>query len=301
MRPSSSPSPVRARRAALAAALVATTTAMLAVPTTAQAAPPDNDDFADAQRLPAGFGNAAGVNREATRESGEPEHGGVLGNKSVWFSWTAPRTGLAQLDTFSGFDFVGTDFDTVVAVYTGSDLEDLTPVASNDDAFAFFPLSRVRFRATAGTTYRIAVDGVAGKSGNYRLHYVVGRPPNDNFEASQQLSGRAGRSTPVDNTLATRQAGEPPRLTNSVWYRWRAPATGRAVVTTVGSNYDTYLWVFRGRQLDGLTLIGSNDDAIALQSRVAFNARAGQVYRVAVTSLGRDAPTGTSVVRWRMP
>jgi hypothetical protein len=50
------------------------------------------------------------------------------------------------------------DFDTMLAVYTGSMVGALHKVAMNDDAGGT-PQSRVRFPATGGATYRIAVDG----------------------------------------------------------------------------------------------------------------------------------------------
>jgi hypothetical protein len=55
----------------------------------------------------------------------------------------------------------------VLAVYRGSAVSSLTPVASNDDSCDL--RSRTQFNATAGTTYRIAVDGFFGEQGSIRL------------------------------------------------------------------------------------------------------------------------------------
>ena len=54
-------------------------------------------------------------------------------------------------------DTFGSDFDTVPTVYTGSTVGTLTEVASNDDCDGL--VSRVDLIATAGTVYRITIDG----------------------------------------------------------------------------------------------------------------------------------------------
>ena len=53
----------------------------------------------------------------------------------------------------------GSGFDTVLAVYTGSSVGALTAVVKNDDESATVRTSKLTFTATAGVTYRIAIDG----------------------------------------------------------------------------------------------------------------------------------------------
>jgi hypothetical protein len=122
---------------------------------------PPNDDFADSLELPTGVvgvsGSRTGSNRSATKEAGELPHAYSAGawnpgGKSVWWHWTAPYTGWVAFDTF------GSDFDTMLGVYTGSAVHELTMVASNDDAPGSFQ-SRAIFPVRTGVTYRIAVDG----------------------------------------------------------------------------------------------------------------------------------------------
>ena len=55
-------------------------------------------------------------------------------------------------------DTLGSNFDTVLAVYTGNALNNLVMVGCDDDA-AGGRQSRVTFTATAGTTYRVQVGG----------------------------------------------------------------------------------------------------------------------------------------------
>jgi hypothetical protein len=63
----------------------------------------------------------------------------------------------------------GSGFDTLLGVYTGTDFSSLTQVAVNNNSTAGVTWSKVRFAATAGTTYYIAVDGSNKASGRFSL------------------------------------------------------------------------------------------------------------------------------------
>jgi hypothetical protein len=110
----------------------------------------------------------SGTNAEATGEEGEPGRGSFR-VRSVWYRWTSPVDGPVVVDTCSG------DFDTLLAVYTGDGVGTLTEVAANDDACGadLGVASRVRFDASAGVTYQIAVDG--HDDGSFTLN--VAPPP----------------------------------------------------------------------------------------------------------------------------
>jgi Right handed beta helix region/PASTA domain len=123
--------------------------------------PPTNDDFAAPQSLDGLTSPISGTSRNATSEQGEPGHG-----PSVWYTWTPACTGSAFVDTD------GSTFDTLLGVYTGTMVSALTRVAFNDDARGDLT-SRVSFSASAGTTYRIAVGGFAGETGDIRLSWGV--------------------------------------------------------------------------------------------------------------------------------
>ena len=130
-----------------------------------------NDSFSDAVTLNGAFGTVFGNNQDASRQSGEFAHAGQSGNKSVWYRIRSQTTGQAAISTY------GSSFDTTLAVYTGTDLNNLTlvsPDAANDDAASFDQTSRVTFPSVAGTDYWIAVDGKqAGQSGNFKLNYYT--------------------------------------------------------------------------------------------------------------------------------
>lgn len=116
--------------------------------------PPSNDNFVSAAPLagqiteePNGarsyFAAASGYNYNATKETGEPKHDGDQGGASVWYTWTAPESGIAHFGLCCGTV-------NLIGVYTGNAVNALTPVGSGKGS-AEVPV-------TAGTTYRVAVD-----------------------------------------------------------------------------------------------------------------------------------------------
>ena len=125
------------------------------------AAPDDNDFFIQAKLLNGSRGSVLDNISRGTAEAREPAHAGIPARYSQWFRWTAPFNGEASFDTrfLNAANFYSST-DTVLAVYTGSQLERLQSVAFNDDfgANSFPYLSRVSFTAQAGQSYAIAVD-----------------------------------------------------------------------------------------------------------------------------------------------
>src|SRR5262249_47428152 len=84
-------------------------------------------------------------------------------------------------DTSYGVDTVGSDYDTVLSVYTGS-CGNLTRLACSDDfgsTIAESNRSVLTFAARAGTTYLIEVSG-KGTGGNLKLR--LGYPTITNVE-----------------------------------------------------------------------------------------------------------------------
>lgn len=177
---------------------------------------PSNDNFADALVLTSASGSRADSNVDATREASEPAHGGVGGLASLWYRWTAPADGDLVVATGSTTDAsLTSDFDTLLGVYTGSVLSDLTPEATNDD-FAVGSRqywSQVALEVTKGTTYSIAVDGWAGRTGNIKLSWDF---------------------VPVDNSIvpSAPRSVSVTALDGSGYVNWLAPLTlGRGTVT----------------------------------------------------------------------
>src|SRR6185503_12080696 len=117
----------------------------------------------------------------ATFEVDEPMHMLTFGGKSVWYRWTAPMAGSVSLTVSNDL------LDTVVTVYRGTSLDTLTFVAGNDENYltAIDGDSAVYFNVTSNVTYQIAVDGVDGDTGNFRLRLTMDVadpvPANNNF------------------------------------------------------------------------------------------------------------------------
>jgi hypothetical protein len=110
-------------------------------------------------------------NFNSTVELGEPLHGSVIGGSSRWFILKALENGTMVVDT------VGSAIDTVLAIYTGSDIFTLHEIASDNDSAFDGIRSRVRFDALAGTEYLVAVDGVKGAQGDLVLNWGMGETP----------------------------------------------------------------------------------------------------------------------------
>jgi hypothetical protein len=120
-----------------------------------------NDAFANPLQLAGSFDEYLAHNIGATAEVGEPYHWDTTGWTSVWWTWVAPASGMVTFSTD------GSNFDTIMAAYTGSTVSGLTLMANNDDYIG--STSQISFYATAGVTYRIVVDGYEGWMGGIVL------------------------------------------------------------------------------------------------------------------------------------
>lgn len=253
---------------------------------------PSNDDFGDAQVLSGIEASAAGENREATGQPGEPNHAGAAEPlSSVWYRWDAPDDGVLRVNTFDS------DFDTVLAVYSGPAVDALVPVAANDDADGTLQ-SSLETRVEAGVSYSIAVDGFGDDEGEIalRLEFLEdrgGAAANDDFADRAPISGGGSQVVFGSSTDATGEEGEPNHAgvanpIQSVWWTWTAPAAGPVAVSTAGSDFDTVLAAYQGTAVDALTLVAANDDwdRTTLQSEVRFVADAGETYAIAVDGFG---------------
>ena len=234
---------------------------------------PDNDAFADAVALRTSSGTFSTNNTGASKEPGEPNHAGNAGGHSVWFRWQAPRAGTVTMETG------GPSIDTLLAVYTGSSIGSLTRVASSDDVPGA-TTSKVTFSATAGTTYRIALDGKNGATGYISFSYsaTLGAPPNDNFANREALSGGSG-TVYASNVGATAEAGEPGSESYpqpmSIWYRWTAPRSGLFSFDVNGSVTGYSFDLYTGSSLSSLTPAGVK----------VGGGRSGQIYLVATSGV----------------
>ena len=141
---------------------------------------PINDNFADA--TPVTAATTQGSTIASTVESGEPEGAATSGDiNSVWFVWTADTNNTVEFNTF------GSNFDTLLGVYTGQSVDALTLIVANDDAQGALQ-SQVVFDPTPGTLYYIAIDGLEKETGSFVLNHLVqsGQANNPPMIASGQ-------------------------------------------------------------------------------------------------------------------
>ena len=249
--------------------------------------PPVNDDFATPTVISGASGSAFGTNVSSTGEPGEPQHASIP-DRTVWYQWTAPESGSAVFNTRQS------SFDTTLAVYTGGAINALTQLAANDDSSSL--QSKVVLPVTAGTTYRIAVDGFGGATGNIRLQWSVNRPANDDFAAAQVLPGLDG----IMASTSARATGEPGELDfhggaaadGSVWFRWTPTASGPAQLRlgSVAAGFSPGMAVYTGANVAALTKVAEGPTAVAL------NVVAGTPYSIAVD--GNGGSTGTFTIEW---
>ena len=167
-----------------------------------------NNNFANRAAIGASGGTVTGSNVSATKESGEPNHAGYTGGKSVWWTWTPSANGTATIST------AGSNFDTLLAVYTGGAVSGLTQVAngSNDDYTG--TTSQVTISVTAGVAYQIAVDGYGGASGSISLR--VTPPVVANPVATPVISpGSTSATGPVTVSMSCATSGATIRYTTN--------------------------------------------------------------------------------------
>lgn len=154
-------------------ALTSTLTAVMALASTgvAQAVAPDNDDFDSATAVATVPFAHASSTVEATAGDDDPlSQCNGMGN-SIWYAFTAPADMYVRADTF------GSNFDTVLDVYTGQ-RGSLEWIACNDDSQGTH--SSVAFQASAGRTYYVLVrsfNGVSGGDVTFNLQEAAPPPP----------------------------------------------------------------------------------------------------------------------------
>ncbi len=171
---------------------------------------PANNNLANAQVMPVAgcIGSITGTNIGSNKESGEPSHSpdNNPGGGSVWYNWTAPSSGSVNMTT------LGSNYDTILAVYTGGTIATLgTPLAENDDVDpGVITSSTVTFNATAGTVYRIVLDGWGGEAGNFVLNWRLGACTNTMTSqlsaSSYQVPENAGNAQITVNRADTSAA-----------------------------------------------------------------------------------------------
>ncbi|MEY2407909.1 MAG: acid phosphatase type 7 [Verrucomicrobiota bacterium] len=163
---------------------------------------------------------------------------------------------------------------------------------------------------TAGNhlIYAVATDslGRTTSSSTNSITFVVNPLANNNFANRFTLGTPA--SVTANNVGATTEGGEPSNIFGggqfvawgaTLWWKWVAPVTGTVTIDTFGSGINTFLGVYTGNAVNGLTVVSRNDNApgSTTYSLVSFNATQGQEYQIQVagitTGFGGGAVTAT--------
>ena len=229
----------------------------------ASAVAPANNNLASATNIapPLPYSDTIDTT-EANRQSGEPLCD-VIG-ATVWYNHTPTSNVTLRADT------VGSNFDTVIAVFTGPatspSFGSLSLVGCNDDALGSNQ-SEVLFAATAGTAYYFQVGGVAAATGSLTFNLAVSAvtpPANDNFVSAVDASPPSYSETRSTAGASLEPGEQRPcgdQIGATVWYKQSAATSGILTATTAGSGFDTVLAVYKGSSLATLTMLGCDDDS----------------------------------------
>lgn len=273
--------------------------------------PAENSVFANAKEIIGTEYHTIISNLGATKESGEPNHGGITGGRSLWWKWTAPESGPFIVSTAGNIYDDYHAHRTGLGVYTGSAVNNLITIASDQNGAGphsgDHTWSALSFEATAGTTYYFGADSV--HAGN--LSFILTRPaPNDDFADATVMQGSRWVST-GHNLMTTKETGEV-RLhrptgaspdptdenTRSVWWRWTAPVSGTITLETLGSQVWLAMDVYTGDAIGSLSApmidsasagdVGNGEGPGRARSgtkRHTFTAVAGTTYNISIQGI----------------
>jgi subtilisin family serine protease len=163
-----------------------------------------NDPFAGAELFAGTTGAVSSSTLTASRESGEPSHGGYGASSSIWYKWSASADGTLVVDTRLS------NFDTLLGAYTGTQVNALTTLAANDDSGGGL-WSSVTITVVAGTSYFFAIDGYGNRKGSTTLNWQFTVAPDPTApSAPRNVRGSAGDQlatlyweAPLDNGSRT--------------------------------------------------------------------------------------------------
>ncbi|TMB99354.1 MAG: hypothetical protein E6J42_03790 [Chloroflexi bacterium] len=255
----------------------------------ALAAAPPNDDYPGTAIASLPFSDTQ-VTTDATLQVGEPTTTCLFGSamaKTVWYSYTPIADAIIVADT------VGSDFDTVLAVWSLSEFPggDLGEVACNDETVSSSQ-SRLSFSAEAGRAYYFQAGGfpfAPDTSGSLVFHVAeVGAAANDDMINATPIS-TLPFSDSVATFGATTEAGEPQTfcapvlpVSSTVWYTLPAQADGFIEVDTSSSDFDTVLAVW-AETPGGFSEVACNSDfGFDPRAKLAFPVNAGTNYFIQV-------------------
>ena len=166
------------------------------------AATPINDMFANRTTLSGLSGSASGTNLLATKEADEPIIAGNIGGQSLWWKWTAPQSGQLSLNT------KGSGFDSLLAIYTGTQLSGLNLIASKDNTGSLIsPQTDLVLDVTAGTEYAFSLDVANGAASTFMLNWNLNTTPQASLSATITGATSVSIGTQTTYTLTVTDTG----------------------------------------------------------------------------------------------
>ena len=248
--------------------------------------PPSNNNCQNAMRIGEVINQA--FNTSYATSDG-PGH--CTNSPNIWYRYTASRTCNVTVS------LCGSSYDTVLAVYRGSECypQQSNVLGCNDDACG--RQSEITFPATAGNEYLIEVGGFGVNTGQGVISISCDvEPPvnlnNDDCQNAKLIGNVTGLT--YDTSNATFDGPGHCLTSPNIWYIYTATCTGEAIVSLCGSGYDTKMAVYSGGGCNPSLsrLRECNDDSCGWQSEVILDVTAGQQYLIEVGGFGDNAGEG---------
>ena len=246
------------------------------------AAPP-NDMFAKSLKLPEDGGSVFTSNKRASIEMGEPVHAGdSAATSSLWYNYVPQSTANVLVDT------AGSDFTTVVAVYTNrtsdNNISNLVSVASAVGNPSGGKGASVLFKGNAGTIYRIAIAGASSlDSGGLRLRVGQGLAIDTNVPFATIVYPQNGLTVTTNRMVVRGTAVDPEPQPSGI----------KQIKITVSSSYgDSDTIVYPANSFDGPT---STNWSASISLRAGVNT----LYVTAVDYAGNQSSPATVQVTYR--
>jgi subtilisin len=262
-----------------------------------------NNGYTDALGAPACISSAVSVGgtTDADQVASSSDWGTGFGSNSASFlDLFAPGTAINS--SVPGGGFAGKNGTSMAAPHVAGAwalLEQHSPTSSTQEILS----------ALQGTGTMVHDERAAGGATRPRINVadaaeVLNPIANDQLANAQSIEGRSA-SLNDTNVGATREASEPDHLpqlstsvgTHSVWYRWKAPVSGRVEINTCFSDFDTVLAAYSGGStFDSLSPVASDNDSCSGSivsndsgSKVSFDVTQGATYRIAVAGYSNNS------------
>ncbi len=271
---------------------------------------PINDDCVDRIEIFNGLTPFSTIN--ATTDGPTPFcASGPLGS-DIWYNYVASFTGTLVISTCNS------NFDTVIAVYGGCDVDNcvdnLTIRACNDNAPGCSGVaSALTLNVVAGKCYKIQLGGIDGEQGVGTIllsktqdnDLCFNREPIYEGLTEFDTTGAGTDGPPLPAVCDLGPFGDD-QIYNDIWFNYLASCDGELTVTTCeelggSATFDTRLAVYAGIDCPPTECLGANDDdpvnpcgsaAGGFHSTVTVPVIGGESYKIRVGGFaeGQNGP-----------